>query len=517
MPIRIVDDPGQGGGGGRRNPRQPGGGGGGNIIRALLPLLISLFRRNPKMGILLLVIGGALYFFTMRNSSPGVQEQLVQALGCDMSPEQYAKSEIYEPLATNYKGSLPRKVSLEKYAPRILNQGRQGSCVGWASSYAARTILHSKATGQNPNEVAFSPASLYNQISLPNCQGAYIHNAMDKMKGVGVLPWEDFGYNENSCSQKLTSAQHDKASQFTTKGFQRLWKNHGEVDVAAIKQNLAQGAPVVIGMMVGGSFMQQMQGKDEWRPTNNDYYQRGFGGHAMCIIGYDDDRMAFQIMNSWGPEWGRNGIAWVSYDDFAHFTREAYGLYPMGDAQAEKPEDVELAFGLVDNETKKNIELKATSKKGLFRTASPIKKNSTFKIEVTNNVECYTYVLGMETDGSSYVLFPYSKPGSKEKSKHSPYCGIVGTRLFPRYQSLMPDELGEKDYMSVIISKEPIDFQRLNDILNEKPNRDYYTRVRSALRRLEVDVNYDVGSTINMKTDADGFQATSLIFEIEKE
>lgn len=42
----------------------------------------------------------------------------------------------------------------------------------------------------------------------------------------------------------------------------------------------------------------------------------------------------FQIMNSWGlrrmgQERTRRG--W-SYDDFAHFTKEAYAVYPQGEA-----------------------------------------------------------------------------------------------------------------------------------------------------------------------------------------
>ena len=69
-------------------------------------------------------------------------------------------------------------VSLREYAPERLNQGRQGSCVGWSSAYAARTILHSRATGQDPNSVTFSPSYLYNQIALSGCQGAYINEAM---------------------------------------------------------------------------------------------------------------------------------------------------------------------------------------------------------------------------------------------------------------------------------------------------------------------------------------------------
>ena len=38
------------------------------------------------------------------------------------------------------------------------------------------------------------------------------------------------------------------------------------------------------------------------------------------------------------------------------------------------------------------------------RTPSP--KGTRFKIEVTNNAECYTYCFGQETDGRTYVLFP---------------------------------------------------------------------------------------------------------------
>ena len=43
----------------------------------------------------------------------------------------------------------------------------------------------------------------------------------------------------------------------------------------------------------------------------------------------------------------------------------------------------------------------------------------------------YLYFRTWKDDGSSYVLFPYLKPG-ETVSKHSPYCGITGYRLFPK-------------------------------------------------------------------------------------
>ncbi len=77
--------------------------------------------------------------------------------------------------------------------------------------------------------------------------------------------------------------------------------------------------------------MQPRMGQDVWRPDDSDKSMTGFGGHAMCVVGYDDKNYvgSFLLMNSWGPEWGINGFAWVPYGVFKYFVREAYGLYPM--------------------------------------------------------------------------------------------------------------------------------------------------------------------------------------------
>src|SRR6202008_2669113 len=110
------------------------------------------------------------------------------------------------------------------------------------------------------------------------------------------------------------------------------------LDLLAMKQNIAQGAPVVIGMAVGGTF-EEMNGNKSWIPTEEDYNNKDqFGGHALCVIGYDDnlDGGSFQIMNSWGEDFGVNGLFWMPYEHFEKFTNEAYGLYPL---ESKKPED----------------------------------------------------------------------------------------------------------------------------------------------------------------------------------
>jgi C1A family cysteine protease len=39
------------------------------------------------------------------------------------------------------------------------------------------------------------------------------------------------------------------------------------------------------------------------------------GGHAVSIVGYNDNDRAWIVRNSWGPDWGENGFVRVSYDD----------------------------------------------------------------------------------------------------------------------------------------------------------------------------------------------------------
>ena len=61
--------------------------------------------------------------------------------------------------------------------------------------------------------------------------------------------------------------------------------------------------------------------KDRWIPTaeETNYSISQLGGpHNVVIIGFDDSKYggAFEIMNSYGTEWGNGGFFWISYADF---------------------------------------------------------------------------------------------------------------------------------------------------------------------------------------------------------
>jgi hypothetical protein len=362
------------------------GGQGGNLARILIYALPWLVKHRKILGVL--VVLGVLVYFYFDLELAGLSDdggQSTYFTGGSFDKAKYESTEIFEPLADNIKNPLPAKISLLVYAPSRLNQGQQGSCVAWASAYAARTILEARRTGKSPNSVRFSPSFMYNQISTDqfNCQGSYISLAMKHMMNQGAVAFSDFKYDPSNCSRKPSGSLSRKANKFKINGFQRLTEDgkSGTAEMLAIKQNLAQGSPVIIGMMVGGTFMSDMNGRDLWEPTDLDYDQNEFDGHAMCVIGYDDYKAggSFQLMNSWGEQWGEKGVCWIRYSDFRYFNVESYGVYPMGDASDVAQKTFSGSFALELNSGAKSIVL--SHQDGIyFETVGRLTSNDKFTI-----------------------------------------------------------------------------------------------------------------------------------------
>ena len=529
MPIRMTDDPvdpneqnDDNGGGGNR-PNFPGGGGG---LGALLPLLLSLFRGKGAFLLLILAAGGFFLFRSGACNTANLQDtvqNLFSKSGYSFDKNEFNKASVYEGLEDDAtKNPLPEAVSLLRFAPNRLNQGQQGSCVAWSSAYAAQTIAIASATGQDPNTIAFSPSYLYNQIRLEGCQGSYIQRAMEAMQKNGGLPLKDYAYDDQDCEREPNSSQVREGRQNVIHGFTRITNgdNIDEISIRGIKEHLVKGAPVAIGMMVGQSFMQDMMGRELWTPQGMDASQMGMGGHAMCVIGYDDKKFggAFQIMNSWGPEWGKNGVAWVRYSDFKNYVREAYGVDPMPRTANVANAPLSCMIGLVNNATGQNIPLRVSGG-NVFRTTNPITPGTRFKMSIRNATECYIYVFGQETDGSSYVLFPYLKPG-ETKSKHSPYCGITGYRLFPKGQSMEADSIGNKDLIAIVVSRQELDYNALNTAISQSRQTSYAGKVNEAVQRMAIRsarFSTTADGAVSFSVDANDNQAVASIVEIDKQ
>ena len=526
MPIRMTDDPNDpnqdyndDSGGGGRGPNLPGGGGG---LMSLLPMLLGLFKGKGIIALLVIAAGAFFLFKSGTCNVADVVSKFSQS-GYNFNPSEFNKASVYEGLEDDAgKNPLPEAVSLLKYAPARENQGQQGSCVAWSCAYASQTILTAAATGADPNSIRFSPSYLYNQIKLEGCQGSYLQRAMEAMQRNGGVSLRQYPYNDQDCESEPSSSDIQAGRQNLIHGFTRITNgdNINEISVRGIKEHLNKNAPVAIGMMVGESFMQGMKGQDLWTPQGMDESQMGMGGHAMSVIGYDDRKYggAFQIMNSWGADWGNNGVAWVRYGDFKTYVREAYGIDPLPKRSNVANIPLECTIGLVNNDGGKNIPLRVSAN-NIFQTTSPIAKGTRFKMSIENATECYIYVFGMEVDNSSYVLFPYLKTG-ETVSKHSPYCGITGYRLFPKAQSMEADSIGNRDFIAIVVSKDELDYNALNAAISNSKQVDYYNKVNEALQSILIRsarFNNTGNGNIYFKVDANSNKAVACVVAIDKQ
>lgn len=221
-------------------------------------------------------------------------------------------------------GVLPKSADISHKMPPAGNQGSQGSCVGWATAYAYKTfqegLEENWALDITPHQ--FSPAWIYNQINGGNDNGAFVSDAMALMQERGVDTLVHFPYNASDYTTQPQAASFSRALRYKLAS----WSVVAQYDLDTIKQQLASGKAVVFRVGIYDDFY-QVSPSDPVYDQKGDTYR---GGHAMTLVGYDDDKIdsqgyagAFKFINSWGQTWGTykddqdtskgKGYGWISY------------------------------------------------------------------------------------------------------------------------------------------------------------------------------------------------------------
>ncbi len=221
------------------------------------------------------------------------------------------------PKLERHRAFLPERVDLSARFPTPGEQGDQGSCVGWAVGYAARSYYAVIREGRPRNELGEipSPAYIYGAIKPEgNCNtGSLITRALDLLARDGAISLARYPYNDRMCPAPNRVA----SSQFRIANWRAV--NVGVVD--DVKGALAKGHPVIIGAQVTRDFM-RLRGDAVWQGEG----ERVPGGHAMTIVGYDEQRQAFKVINPWGTNWGEGGFGGIGYGAYRVFVRRAYGM-----------------------------------------------------------------------------------------------------------------------------------------------------------------------------------------------
>jgi len=380
-------------------------------------------------------------------------------MGAVLDPVRYEQVTAKPLLVTRNYSSLPRSASLKQYGPIPESQGSYGTCTGWASAFAARTISESVAFNRtNRTETSnsvFSPIFVYKSISTdPSGKtGTAIPHAMDLMKNPGIvkrLPAEKtMGFSE------INIPLFGTFQRYPISDYVRLFASYisGTVGdkILPVKKSLAEGKPVVIGMSTPRSFHSAV---DIWRPTENPNGE--YGGHAMCVVGYDDNKYggAFEIQNSWGTDWGNGGYIWISYKDFAAFVFEAYEIIEnLANFKDAARFGASIQIEVYNNPKGMPV---SYDKQGFYKTRTSYPSGTEFRFVMTNRYPAYVYAFAADD----------STPGTERIFPLGGYSPVLdykdSTVAWPgEYDWIQLNQVTGTDYLVVLYSKEALDIEAI--------------------------------------------------------
>ncbi len=211
---------------------------------------------------------------------------------------------IYDPSKAGIS-VLPDYVDWTSMFPACYNQGRLGSCT--ANAIAGAFEFERTRQKLVPD---FVPSRLFiyfferkREGTVALDSGAYIRDGFKSINNEGVCGEQLWAYFDDVThfiikpdARALFSAAHHRAIRYEAVA----------QDLQHIKTVLASGRCVVFGFVVYASFMSQIVALTGQVPMPLPG-ENVLGGHAVVIVGYNNQTQTFRCRNSWGSNWGING------------------------------------------------------------------------------------------------------------------------------------------------------------------------------------------------------------------
>lgn len=211
---------------------------------------------------------------------------------------------------------VPTERELQRYREYripILNQGYEGACTGFGLATVVNYLLTTRTVVSDCNPVSprmlYELAKRYDEWPGEGYSGSSARGAMKGWHKHGVCSeqhWPSVASKSNK-GRLLTGLNDARTADALRRPLGAYYRvNHK--DLVAMHAAIAE-----VGVLFATSNVHQ-----GWSQPGDDglidYSETMLGAHAFAIVGYDT--RGFWIQNSWGEEWGHEGYACISYDDW---------------------------------------------------------------------------------------------------------------------------------------------------------------------------------------------------------
>lgn len=260
------------------------------------------------------------------------QEKQQHGMGLNPSSPEELRSSPQMRIVPVARGERPSQLLLTQYLPPIGSQGRQGSCAGWATAYYGYTYWAAKQRKLTAEQLRdpkfqFSAAYVYNQCNGGIDSGTSFYAAFRVLREKGCASLAEMPYSETDHLTKPSEAAHARAEKFKARTAAVV--SPKDVEPEKLKTLLAETRePVVLAIPIYSDFPSRVASDFVYRLTVDP--KSPHGGHAITIVGYDDSRQAFRMVNSWGADWGDRGFLWLAEEFVQQHASEVWAAMPGG-------------------------------------------------------------------------------------------------------------------------------------------------------------------------------------------
>ncbi|WP_053061617.1 C1 family peptidase [Paenibacillus sp. VT-400] len=200
--------------------------------------------------------------------------------------------------------TVPQRFEVQGLTP-IRDQKNEGTCVGFACTVGMKEWQEQQ---EHKHYFKLSPRYLYQKCKeidgLPG-EGTYIRLALDILATKGVS--EEHYWPYVPCQPGTPQSEADEnAEQYKIKAYASL------DSLETMKKSLLVNGPFVLGVPVYMNWWKDEVGKTGEIPMPSD--SQMVGGHAICVVGYDEGTSMFKFKNSWSENWGDKGYGYLPYD-----------------------------------------------------------------------------------------------------------------------------------------------------------------------------------------------------------
>ena len=198
----------------------------------------------------------------------------------------------------------------------VQNQEDDSSCTGFALAHVIDFLRFREIGPDNPPQVSarmlYEMAKRNDEWSGSAYEGSSLRGAIKGFFRNGVCQAETSPDRPGMTGWALTYEMAKEARETRLGAYYRL-----EPDISDYHAAINEVGAIYVSAQIHSHWDNPKEGQIESGGKTS-------GGHAFAIVGYDSE--GFWILNSWGPKWGRGGVAHWRYEDWSATVMDAWVL-----------------------------------------------------------------------------------------------------------------------------------------------------------------------------------------------